>query len=154
MLHQLLTPAEYLEYTDNPPRLDVRHLTDEQFATRLAIAKKLCRFFLNEDHDLTDDTRAIYESHPMWGFYVNKCGARCPRRAYGVCIDAERRPRLHACTAHIGWTNDVVGGVPTDDVRMVDRWDDEAMSLIQLCNAPGVFVDPLGFLLPLEQEAK
>lgn len=153
-----LTEAEQKELKENPPGTTPK--TPEQFQLRLEIAKKMCTFFNENDPTMSDEVRDVYTKYPMWGFYVNEDGL-CPRRSYGVCFyppsdttdESAKIPALHMVTAHIFFINDVVGGVEASTVRRIDAWSESNLNLINLCSSPGIFLDPLGFWLPLSQNA-
>jgi len=146
-----LSEAEQKEMKDFPPGTVPK--TSEQFQLRLEIAKKMCKFFNDNDPTMDDEIRAVYEKYPMWGFYVNQDGS-CPRRAYGVCFiekDGQKVEALHMVTAHICFINDVIGGVEASEVRRIDSWSDTNLSIFSMCPNPGIFMDPIGFILPLSQ---
>lgn len=150
-----LNPIEEQELKQNPP--GTVPTTPEQFQLRLEIAKKICQFFNESDPTMTEDVRKVYEEYPMWGFYVNGDGS-CPRRSYGVCFKKtedsdENIPALHMITAHLFWINDVMGGVEVSSIRRVDAWSENNQSMIAMCGSPQMFLDPLGFFLPLSQRA-
>lgn len=87
-------------------------------------------------------------------FCLDKDSGNCPRRAFGVMVDETTgEGSLHMVTAHIGWTNQVIGGVACKDLRRVDQWDERCLFLVRSCNQPGTFLDPLGFLHPLRENA-
>lgn len=149
-----LTENEAQELKQNPP--GTVPTTPEQFQLRLKIAKTMCKYFNEEDPTMTEEVRAVYEKYPMWGFYVDENGS-CPRRSYGVGFiekGSEEVEGLHMVTAHLFFINDVIGGVEASTVRRVDEWDEASRNIINMCNMPGMFLDPLGFLLPLSQNTR
>jgi len=156
-MEEILNSDECEEYRKNPPGTIPKY--DEQFELRLSIAKKICEHFNKNDVSMSDEMREIYIKYPMWGFYVNKAEedgdgiSTCPRRSYGVCKYVDQTYGLHMVTAHIGWINDVVGGVEVSSVERIERWDENSIGIINLSNNPGVFLDPIGFMVPLFQQA-
>lgn len=161
-----LTEEEKRELETYPVSNNFVPQSPEQFAMRLSIAKKFCAYALENDSTLTPEMRAIYEQYPLWGFYESAdyraddaSTYPIPRRSYGVmkvhdAESGEPQSALHMVTAHFFWVNDVVGGVTTSEVTRVDQWSDRAKDTIRFCLAPGIFLDPLGFLIPVRQHAK
>ena len=136
--------------------------TDEEFAVRLALAKKMCQFFLDVDETLTAEYRSMYERAPMWATYTMfPDGKGPPRRVFGVCTMvkddtssvasadgarvAQDAARAHVVTGLMLFNNDTIGGVPIADLEhnKVERF---YYGDVMHTQTPGFFMDPLGFL--------
>lgn len=141
-------------------------LDEKQLLLRQEMGKKFCQYLLDIDETLTPELRAIYEKFPMWCFYTSnedsnqKGNTIMVRRSYGVALNGADESSLHMVSARFGWVNDVVGGVPTKDVAIFDKWTDQQKehihSLISHRTVPcssqvatlthDAFLDPLGFI--------
>ena len=100
------------------------------------------------DIEMPPWAREAYKECPMWGFYAyaNRPEASC-LRVYGA-MDSDE---MHAESAHLLFTNNVIGGVPRADLVRVDRWTDTQKTLLRLNNAPGWFLDPIAFMCWLNE---
>jgi len=151
-----LTEAEKEEIEKFP--IPSEPTTPERLQLRKQIGKKMCDHFNRPDTTdgtLTERYRKIYTRAPMWKFYTDKQHSpSIVRRAYGVAIGdngtKEGEDRLHMVSLRLFWINDVVGGVPVDDVDEVEDWTTEQKEFIKLSlrGSPAerdAFLDPLGF---------
>jgi hypothetical protein len=143
-----LTPAERQELKDRPLTTAFRDYTEDQLVLRISAAQKISRLLLANDSSLTPEMRAVYEALPTWAFWEYP-DTNIPKRCYGVLTYDDGTIGAHCVTCMLGWTNDTVGGTPASSIRQVARWSDEQKLRIQANNAPGVFCDPLGWLLLL-----
>ncbi len=117
--------------------------TEAQLTVRLQIAKKIHARFMEMDSTMPSWAQEAYTQCPMWGFYthVTHPGSSC-MRVYGAMED----DGMHVESAHIWFTNDVIGGVPRDNLVRVDRWSASQKECLRLNNAPGWFLDPIAFI--------
>jgi hypothetical protein len=140
--------------------------TQAQFAMRQRIAQKLCAEFLAADPTLTSAYRDIYDAYPMWKFCRDRTSG-LQRRIYGVLLygdknDGKQRAGLHVATCMLGWINLVVGGMDATECEVLDAWTAEDVEVIKSkCamnpnsqQAAASFLDPLGFLVFVEQESQ
>lgn len=145
-------PATFKEELKlRPPSSNFIKLTPVQYALRQSIAQHICQDFLEEDSTLTDDFRRMYRAFPMWQVYKDKESGLI-KRVYGVAKNTKGQDVLHTATCHISFVNLTVGGTPAESLEPVVLTEAD-LARIQLCSSPGVFCDPLGFLVVLEQEA-
>lgn len=154
-----LTGPEVEHYISLPPCLPTDiPFTDEQLAMRKTIGAKVQDYLLSIEPKPSPEIVAIYNKRPMWKFYVNadNRGPTLPRRVYGVAVTPppEREERAHAVTAHFGYVNDVVGGVPIEELKEVESWDHESLAVIDCTPHPELFLDPLGFLLLIDSSSQ
>jgi len=147
----VLTSEEVAELKARPVSQAYRDYTEDQLVVRIGIAKKYCQYLLEADKAMEDRFRKIYEAYPMWGFYKT---TSLLERVCGVCIGEKDEWRLHTATCHVFWTNRTVGGTPAKDVVRVERWTAEDKEFMLMNNAPGIFLDPLGFLIVLDEAAE
>jgi hypothetical protein len=61
-------------------------------------------------------------------------------------IDGNREYRLHCCSAHFGFINDVIGGVNPDDIEEVGQFDEYQLSIIAACGDPVAFISSMGWI--------
>lgn len=133
-------------------------LTPERFQFRKAIAAKTAAH-LEAVSGFAPAVRQVLRQYPFDGFYTNKEGTAI-RRAYGVVEYDDGTFGLRMVSLLAGWVNNVLNGVPLDDVVRVEEWTDEQKSRMQvLANAHmttrriGAFSDPLGFVKVLKDRA-
>lgn len=145
----ILTSEESVELNEHPVGT-VTYMNDRQFDIRLSIAKKICKFFLENDPSLDDKANTIYQKFSMWKFYCNP-NMSLPRRMYGI-KDIENEI-LSMVTSYIALTYDS-SGISCSDIVSVDRWTEDQIKIIKLTKCPAIFLDPLGFLIVLQKNAK
>ena len=151
-----LTETEKLELIERPISGKYMDFTESQLKIRIDIAKKYCDLFLHEDVTLEEKYKEIYQKYPMWGFYKSEDGSSI-HRIYGVCLyddEPDKTWGAHTATCLTMFTNLTLGGRPVAELKQVDQWSDNDKARIQFNNCPGIFCDPLGFLIVLRQEAK
>ena len=90
--------------------------------------------------------------YPPWGFYTYKSYRNgyknnFPIRHYGVFEYEDGSLGLHGCSAHEGWTNEVVGGIPEGQIERVEWWTSEQLEIIKKNNTPRAFLEPMGFMV-------
>lgn len=141
------TPEEIIEFAERPidpaRRVD---FTDAQYAVRLAYAKRFCDWLMTTPGATPDWARPIYVAVPMWAFYSGEAnGNGGIRRVFGVFRTDDGGEHVHAVTAHIGWNNYIVGGVPVDEIKN-NRIERVMVERVQMSPTPGLFIDPLGFV--------
>lgn len=149
----MLTDAEREELKARPISEEWTEFTEEQLKVRVGIAEKYCQFFLDNDHDASEEAKQQYRDWPMWCFYRDTSGGN-PKRSYGVCTYADGTAGLHTVSCHIAFTNDIIGGTPVSQLTKVDRWTADDLVSIQLNSSPGIFADPLGFMILLHSHAR
>ncbi len=146
-----LTPTERAELAARPVTRAWRDYDDAALALRVDIARGPHAVML-ADPATPEWTRTLYATYPPWAFYTDTDNGSMCRRIFGFMqIEGETCARAHCITAHLGWINKVVGGVPVTELRAIERWSDEHKAKLRLNNAPGVFLDPLGFTFCLQQ---
>jgi hypothetical protein len=165
-----LTIEEKAELSARPVRNEYTAFTEDQLRMRIQIAQKQHKWLLNADQSMSPEFREIYMTRPMWKFYIN-AGKTVIKRVYGVCKRMNGTLAMRTVACFIGMTNDknhrggslnrlptpyndTLGGVPVDETVAIDRWEPEHLAYIQLNDAPGMFADPLGFLLAVKNHAK
>lgn len=147
-----LSAAERAEVNARPIDPQRRtDFTDEQFALRESIGKKLLDHVLRTDESITPEVRRGYEECPTWAFYTSEPhGKGLPRRVFGVfTVEDETKGKsihLHAVSSHMLWNNIIVGGLPLEETRAL-RVPRLYMKNVFLGATPGLFIDPLGFLM-------
>jgi hypothetical protein len=87
-----------------------------------------------------------FKAIPFEGFYTDKETKTSVYRIYGVAEMEDGSITYHACSAHIGWTNDVIGGISADAILQVDKWSDVHLKKIRMNNAPQYFLLPSGWI--------
>jgi hypothetical protein len=111
--------------------------------------------FLYQDakQNATDALANGYLRCPPHLFYTDKEGCRI-RRVYGMAVTTDGEIRAHAVTAMIMFNNDVVGGVPLDDLVPIKEWSKEQLGRLQsgLIKCPEAFLKMQGFMLFLPNE--
>lgn len=142
---------ELAELKARPPGTNA-DFTARQLQLRRKIAQDMCQNFLDNDETLTPEFRKIYEEWPMWKFYQRK-DTKLPRRTYGVAVAKDGATILHTASAMLFWVNYTVGGTLAADLEPVDAWTDEQIDQINACGNPGMFLDPLGFWIALQDNA-
>lgn len=60
-------------------------------------------------------------------------------------VDGDSQLRFHACTAHLGWINETVGGITPDSIERVERWTVDQIAIIMTTPEPSAFLEPFGF---------
>lgn len=144
--------SELAELKARPPGTNTK-FTADQLKLRTKIAQDMCQGFLDNDDTLTDEFRELYKAWPMWKFYQTK-ETKMPRRSYGVAVDKAGGTRLLTASAMLMWVNYTIGGTPAADLEPVDAWTKEQIDRINACGNPGMFLDPLGFWVALEDNAR
>lgn len=145
-----LTLEEQHELDERPVNPDSACIfTAEQFKMRQQIGEKITKLIYEDAVKSIDtDLAAMYLKYPPYRFYISKDGGSC-RRIYGVSTDSDGKFVAQAVTAMMMFNNDVIGGVPFEEMKMLDNWGAEKESFLRsgLVQGPGIFLDPLGFLL-------
>lgn len=116
--------------------LKVSSLTEVQFRIRHRLAHNL---FLHELSAFPEETKPLYQNHPVSGFYLDKKDR--PVRVFGVLPGKQS---LHAITLRPnGKTIFTIGGVASDELTRVPDWGDRHATIGRSAHR-GVFLDPLG----------
>ena len=152
-MNKLLTIEEKNELKERPISISLNTLTPDQFEIRKDIAKKFCEFFLENDDTLTSKHKEIYNKYPMWKFYQT-IDDEIPKRSYGVASTKEGKDVLYTATAQIMMVNYTVGGTLCENLKVVDQWTENQIDKINLSENPGMFIDPLGFMIALSDNAQ
>jgi len=121
--------------------------TDAQFAVRLALAKRLCAHLTSgADPTMGDWARRIYNRMPMWACYSSlPDGEGLIRRVYGVCRTTnDNEECVHAVSAMMVFNNRV--DVPVTEMES-NRIERVYASRVLHTSTPGLFIDPLGYLM-------
>lgn len=147
-----LTDEEEKELKDFP--IPTAPRDEKQLRLRQQIGKKMCAHAIIADETMSPDHKRIYEKFPMWRFYTDaKRSPYIARRMYGICgNDDKDKWSLYMVSARVMWVNDVIGGVPCDEVLALDEWTSEQLVFLKeraLPEQPKVmatFLDPLGFI--------
>lgn len=142
----------------------------KRFGLRKSVSRKIwnmvCEPMMT---DIGDDEglKETYRNYPPYCFFGDKNAPASVRRIYGVCYgekatattknaepEAEKEEaepqkefRLHACSAMLGWVNDVVGGVPVEDAVILEEWSEEQLEKISFCPAASFYYDPCGWVV-------
>ena len=151
-MDEKLTLEEINELEQHPITSSYTKFTDDEFNIRLSIAKKICKWLLNEDPDITAEFKTIYEKYPMWGFYTDGV---CAKRSFGVGINnTENKNVLYTQSAHVPFDNITIGGTTTENLVQVNQWSEDIIKHILLTPNPGCYIDPLGFMIILQEQVK
>lgn len=148
MLQERLSPEQRKELADRPFGTQFTDFTESQLNMRIEIGKIFWNLMSEMDSSLTEEMKAIYEKYPLWAFYTDEDEVVI-KRSFGVGVYENGHPCLHTMTCMIMFTNETVGGTPVENVIRTDRWNADQLDRIKLNNAPGMFCDPLGFLVAL-----
>ncbi len=100
-----------------------------------------------------DHVKEAFRSMPFEKFYTDKKRKSSIYRLYGV-MEMVGGIRYHAVSAHIGWTNDVIGGLNPDDIFPIENWSENQLFQIRLNNVPEAFLMPDGWMIFMNEEAK
>ncbi len=104
-----------------------------------------------------------YRDYPEYKFYTSK---EFPKTCRRICGFGEREDGsivAIACTAHFGWINQVIGGVPLEDLVAHDEWPADRKAFIetalQFCRhdsetALNAFLRPEGFALLVDESMR
>lgn len=100
--------------------------------------------------------RSVYYDYPMTGFYQYKSKVTYPIRIFGVMKYADGSLGVHAVTAHLGWCNIVIDGLPVSDIERVDAWSEGHMQFINTLTEHQrlLFLNPNGWMNYAAQESK
>lgn len=147
-----LTECEKEELLTTPAGSKV-DMDEEQIKKRLAIAKRLCFIFAVHDHNISSEHRELYDLYPLWGFYVTNSQRPLAKRSFGVMYTQDKKILLQTVTCVGGLINLTAGGTPVEDLTQVDRWPESMLDTIKRSEHGGIFTDPLGFLVLLEEFA-
>lgn len=145
----VLTPEEQAELQVRPISLGWQNFTKEQLRLRKEIGKKIWDNLVQMDTEMPDWAKQGYEKCPPWAFFTDASNIPI-RRVYGVMGDNH----MHAVSAMMAFNNDVIGGIPCDELTQIDDWDDHMKNKLQLTPTPGLFLDPLGFIEFIRAHAK
>lgn len=153
---QYLTPEELQEVTERP--IGTAKLTKAQIELRCKIADEWSARILQMHDELQGPKfaaiRLIYKVYPLSGFYVTKKKPHIPKRAFGAMDMAVGSHRLHVVSAlHNGFMSTTAGGTAISDLKRVKYWGKTSRKVINRNEYPGVFLDPLGFIIPMWQYA-
>lgn len=148
-----LTVEEQKELKDFP--IPTAPKDEKQLRQRQQIGKKMCAHAILTDETMSPEHKQIYEKFPMWRFYTDaKSSSHIARRMYGICgQDDKGKWSLYMVSARVRWVNDVIGGVPCDEVRALDEWTSEQLVFLNEWALPeqryvlATFLDPLGFII-------
>lgn len=141
-----LTNEEQKELSERPVTHDFVNFTESQLNLRKIIAKKFFEHAMS-NLEIGDSLRKIYEKKPIYKFYESD---GLPKRAYGVGILQDGTEIVDTATAMLMLVNDTIGGTNMNELKEVDNWTKDHLSRIMSCGSPGIFIDPIGFILLLE----
>ena len=144
-----LTAAEEEELDQRPISTKLTVFTDDQFALRLSIAKKINQSVI-DDPTTPNFARDAYRRCPVWAFYSQKEDGSGARRVYGASLLEDESVSMAVSTAMLGWNNDVVGGVPLEEMEglIIDGYSPDTVTVLNSVNpTPGIYLDPLGFMV-------
>jgi hypothetical protein len=148
-----LTAEENAELTARPITQEFRSFTREQIELRRSIGRKWNEFFMRVDTTMSESIRKCYAEYPPWQFYQVRGGTQM-KRIYGICEYQDGTFGAHTVTCMMMFTNDTVGGTPLRDLEPILELSDAQLASACFNNAPGVFCDPLGYMLPLVEESR
>ena len=86
------------------------------------------------------------KANPFCYFYTDAGTHRMVYRLYGITESEDGIFGYHACTAHLGWTNDIVGGLKAEDIVRVKKWSAKHLQTIRMNNVPERFLIPSGWI--------
>lgn len=87
-----------------------------------------------------------FQAMPFERFYTDKATQTAVYRLYGVTENKDGTCGYHACSAHLFWTNDVIGGISAEDLLPVEKWNEEQLQKIRMNNVPQAFLFPDGWI--------
>ena len=109
---------------------------------------------------------AIQKAHrdyPMYKFYTSKESPTICLRVWGFGEKDDGSIAAFASTAHLGWINQVIGGVPLDDLVAHDAWPADRKAFIETAlrfhesdpeSALNAFLRPEGFILLVDESMR
>lgn len=142
---EFLSAAEQDELLQRPIDKHRSAFTPEQINRRKEIGQKIFQFFLERDPTMTDEIRTLYLQTPLWQFY--KTANNQIVRPYGVGRTNQGLPISHVLRCKIGRAE--LEDREMTDLIPVINWSADDQHVIRFTAEPGVFLDPLGFLLIL-----
>ncbi len=83
---------------------------------------------------------------PFEKFYTDKATQTAAYRIYGVTENKDGSCGYHVCSAHLFWTNDIVGGVSAEDLLPIEKWNDTQLRKIRFNDVPRSFLFPDGWI--------
>ena len=84
---------------------------------------------------------------PFHHFYTDKETQTGVYRLYGILEKEDGSVTYHACSAHLGWSNDVVGGILAETLLKVDEWSEDHLKKIRMTNVPAAYLIPSGWIM-------
>lgn len=87
-----------------------------------------------------------FKAMPFHHFYTDKETQTAVYRLYGVVELKDGSVGYHAVSAHLGWSNDVIGGIPAKGLLKVDEWSEDHLRKIRMTNCPGAYLIPSGWI--------
>lgn len=94
-------------------------------------------------------TQAVQDAFlalPFEKFYTDKATQTAVYRIYGVIENKDGSVAYHAVSARVGWTHDVIDGIPAENLVQLDRWNDNHLEKIRMNNRPRLFLLPNGWV--------
>ena len=143
-----LTDAERAELEERPIQHAYQHFSEPQLKTRTDIAKKVYEWMFEHDEAVVK-WKTHFEDYPLWAFYRLKHYAS-PKRVFAYKV-LEKSVYLVGSTC--GFTKSRFCDIfKPSQLERVHQWSHEEQIVIASNKKHGgVFADPLGFVLLVEQ---
>lgn len=143
---QRLTLIQWNELQERPPSKHLTKLSPLQFTIRLGIAQEYERSKLMS---FPPETVPLYRRFPTNAFFVDR--KLRPMRVIGVIGCSTEKPSLSVVfldkdSKTYFW----IGGIDVSEVTEVCEWDPKVKKAILHSDKPGMFIDPLGYMLAVD----
>jgi hypothetical protein len=124
-------------------------LTPEQFATRISFAKVTIKAILKACRDELPPWAGLYLKYPPFLFYTNANGNRAKYRIVSWSCRKDDGKVVGQSIAANAVCNRVMDVAPDEDLVPMTAWSQDHVNTLRsgLISTPGLFLDPLGFLL-------
>lgn len=143
---EILTEEEKNELHNRPIKYEYTNFSKDQINLRKQIGYKLsCYFIQNNSYRSIND---LYGKYPMWKYYKYN---NIQIRIYNTCSDYnEDNPMIKVVSAYLDRNRKF--NVNAKNIIDVLYWSDVDINYIKLTPTPGIYLDPLGFILTIKDE--
>ncbi len=151
--NDFLTQEEKDELSIKLPSIKLNKLSNEEFKLRIGISKKIGDWMCSALHP---SIIKLYYKYPLWGFYMDKNNEMDIKRI--IDYSYFKKPKKLGETSRKskkvlrGITFDCIQSEIKKDVllknlTLITKWTKNQLCLINMSDNPGIFIDPLGFML-------
>ncbi len=133
------------ELKARPITVEWTDFTNEQIDRRRACGKEIFDNFMEKDTTMSPEVIDMYLRCPLYLFYKS---GECIKRAFGVHDTGTKR--MATFTSMVIMNNYTIDGTDVEDMEPVEYWS-AADKVRMACNpTPGIFADPLAFLILID----